>query len=115
MAYDEKLAARVRHALARHSVEEKKMMGGLTFMVNGKMCVGIIKDELMVRLDPTMHEQALERKGCHEMDMMKRKIRGFVLVSPEGLKQKRDFDYWIKTAVDYNKKAQASKKHWRGT
>ena len=110
MAYDEKLAARVRQALTRRPVEEKKMMGGLTFMVNGKMCVGIIKDELMVRLDPAMHEEILERKGCHEMDMMKRKIRGFVLVSPNGLKQQKDFEYWIKLALDFNKRAKASKK-----
>ena len=79
-------------------------------MVNGKMCVGIIRDELMVRLDPATHEKALERKGCHEMDMMKRKIRGFVLVSPDGLKSKRDFDYWITRALDFNKQAKASKK-----
>ena len=72
------------------------------------MCVGIIKDELMVRLDPMMHEQALERKGCHEMDMMKRKIRGFVLVRPDGLK-KKDFDHWITQALDFNKYAKASK------
>ena len=112
MAYNEQLAERIRVALSlsRRKVEEKKMMGGLTFMVNGKMCVGIIKDELMVRLDPVMHEEALERKGCHEMDMMKRKIRGFVVVRPEGLKQQKDFDYWIKTALDFNKQAKASKK-----
>ena len=111
MAYDEDLAQRIRKALARQKrVEEKNMMGGLTFMVNGKMCVGIIKDELMVRLDPTMHEKALEKKGCHEMDMMKRKIRGFVLVSPSGLKQQKDFDYWIGVALDFNKEAKASKK-----
>ena len=111
MAYDEQLAERIRGAFSRvRRVEEKKMMGGLTFMVNGKMCVGIIKDELMVRLDPAAHEKALERKGCHEMGMMKRKIRGFVVVKPEGLKQQKDFAYWIKTALDFNKQAKASKK-----
>ena len=110
MAYDEVLAQRVRKLLPTSKVEEKKMMGGLTFMVNWKMCVGIVKDELMVRLDPVLHEKVLEKKGCHEMDMMKRKIRGFVLVSPEGLTSKRDFDYWIRLALDFNKDAKVSKK-----
>ena len=111
MAYSEQLAERIRKTFTKTPrVEEKKMMGGLTFMVDGKMCVGIIKDELMVRLNPLMHEKALERKGCHEMDMMKRKIRGFVLVSPNGLKQQKDFDYWIGQALDFNKHAKASKK-----
>ena len=111
MAYDENLAQRIRKAFAKiPRVEEKKMMGGLTFMVSGKMCVGIIKDELMVRLDPATHEKALERKGCHEMDMMKRKVRGFVLVGPEGLRQQKDFEYWITVALDFNKQAKASKK-----
>ena len=111
MAYSEELAERIRKTLAKTPrVEEKKMMGGLTFMVNGKMCVGIIKDELMVRLHPLMHEKALERKGCHDVDMMKRKIRGFVLVSPSGLKRQKDFEHWIKVALDFNKHAKASKK-----
>ncbi len=110
MAYDEKLANRLRNVFSKvRRVEEKKMMGGLTFMVNGKMCVGIIKDELMVRLDPAMHEKALEKKGCHEMDMMKRKVRGFLLVSPNGLMQQKDFEYWIEVALNFNKQAKASK------
>lgn len=111
MAYDEKLASRIRVTFVHQKkVEEKKMMGGLTFMVNGKMCVGIIKDELMVRLDPVLHEKVLGRKGCHEMDMMKQTVRGFVMVRPEGLEQKRDFEYWITLALDFNKKAKTSKK-----
>jgi len=111
MAYSEKLANRVRMALVhRKRVEEKKMMGGLTFMVNDKMCVGIAKNDLMVRIDPAVHEMALKRKGCREMDMMKRRIRGFVFVSPKGLETKKDLSYWINLALDFNKKAKASKK-----
>ena len=110
MAYDERLAQRVRDSLPRRSVEEKKMMGGLTFMVNGKMCVGIVNDELMCRIDPDMQEMALEKKGCRVMDFTGRPMKGFVFVSKEGMKTKKDFDYWIKLSLDFNKKAKVSKK-----
>jgi TfoX/Sxy family transcriptional regulator of competence genes len=110
MAYDEKLAEKVRRALTRHRVEEKKMMGGLTFMVNGKMCVGVLKDDLMVRLDSEIYEVALKRKGAREMDIMKRPMPGFVFVGPEGTKAKKNLDYWLKLGLDFNKKAKASKK-----
>ena len=109
MPYDEKLAARVRHALVRQrKVEEKKMMGGLTFMVNGKMCVGILNDDLMARIDPAVHDEALKKKGCREMDFTGRPMKGFVFVGPEGTKT--NLDYWVKLALDFNKKAKASKK-----
>ncbi len=68
MAYNESLAARVRQLLKPKRVQEKKMMGGLTFMVNGKMCVGILKDDLMARIDPNVYEAALERPGCRPME-----------------------------------------------
>lgn len=73
MAYSEKLADRIRKRLAGLSnVEEKKMIGGLTFMYNGKMCVGVMKDELMCRIDPSLHEMEVARKGCRTMDFNKR-------------------------------------------
>jgi len=111
MAYDEKLANRIRELLLnKRSVEEKKMMGGLTFMVNNKMCVGILKDDLMARIDPEVYESALERRGCREMDFTGRPMKGFVFIDPEGTKSKKDLEYWIKLALDYNKRAKASKK-----
>jgi TfoX/Sxy family transcriptional regulator of competence genes len=113
MAYDEKLAQRIRLALPKARVEEKKMMGGLTFMVNGKMCVGILKDDLMVRLDPALHDAALARKGCREMDFTGRPMRGFVFVNSTGTKTKRDLDYWLELGLDFNKKAKLSKKRKR--
>jgi len=68
MAYSEKLANRVRTILDDHpKVEEKKVMGGLFFMVNNKMCVGILQDDLMARIDPADYESALEKRGCREM------------------------------------------------
>ena len=113
MAYNEKLADRIRETLLAHKqelVEEKKMMGGLTFMVNGKMCVGIIKDELMCRLDPALHEMAVEKNGCRTMDFTGRPMKGYVMINDSGMKSKRDFDYWITLALDFNKKAKSSKK-----
>jgi TfoX/Sxy family transcriptional regulator of competence genes len=111
MAYNEALAQRVREALAAQpKVEEKKMMGGLTFMVNGKMCVGILRDDLMARIDPEVYEIALAKKGCREMNFTGKPMKGFVFISPEGTKRKADLDYWIGLALDFNKRAKASKK-----
>jgi TfoX/Sxy family transcriptional regulator of competence genes len=111
MAYNEKLAERIREGLSGvNKVEEKKMMGGLTFMVKGKMCVGILNDDLMARIDPTVHEEALERKGCREMDFTGKPLKGFVFVGPEGTKGKSDLTSWIELALEFNKKAKPSKK-----
>ena len=111
MAYNETLANRVRERLADLPfVEEKEMMGGLTFMVNDKMCVGIIKDELMCRIDPDFHETALEKTGCRTMDFTKRPMRGYVMVDDSGMKSKKDFDEWIDLALEFNKKAKSSKR-----
>ena len=111
MAYNEELAGKVRTALVHQkAVEEKKMMSGLTFMVNGKMCVGILKDELMARIDPDIYEASLQKNGCHEMKFTGKPMKGFVFVSPKGTASKKDLDYWINLALDFNKKAKASKK-----
>jgi TfoX/Sxy family transcriptional regulator of competence genes len=111
MAYSEKLANRVRERLAGlPNMEEKEMMGGLTFMYNDKMCVGIIKDELMCRIDPAVHETAIAKTGCRTMDFTNRPMSGFIMVDEHGMKNKKDFDYWIDLALEFNKKAKASKK-----
>jgi TfoX/Sxy family transcriptional regulator of competence genes len=85
------------------------MMGGLTFMVKGKMCVGIIKDELMVRIAPEMQDAALEREGCRRMEFTGRPLRGFLLVDETGMGTKRKLEVWVNLALDYNKSAKASK------
>ncbi|HEY3404966.1 MAG TPA: TfoX/Sxy family protein [Ohtaekwangia sp.] len=111
MAYNEKLADRVRDQLSsQRKLEEKRMMGGLTFMVNAKMCLGILNDDLMVRLAPEVYEEALDRPGCRAMDFTGRPMKGFVFVDPEGTKGVRQLNYWIGLALDFNKKAKASKK-----
>ena len=111
MAFSEQLADRVRESLADlRGIEEKRMIGGLTFMYRGKMCVGIIKDDLMCRIDPDLHEQAISRKGCRTMDFTGRPMKGYVLVNDTGMQSKQDLRYWINLALDFNKKAKASKK-----
>jgi TfoX/Sxy family transcriptional regulator of competence genes len=111
MAYSEKLANRVRAILVDHpKVEEKKMMGGLTFMVNNKMCVGILKDDLMARIDPSAYKTVLKKNGCREMDFTGRPMKGFVLISPDGTKTKEGLNYWIDLALEYNKTAKSSRK-----
>jgi TfoX/Sxy family transcriptional regulator of competence genes len=110
MAYDENLASRIRESLLDiYQVEEKEMMGGLTFMVKGKMCVGIIKDEMMCRIDPELHETVIEKTGCRTMDFTKRPMKGYVMVDGTGMKTKKEFEYWLGLALTFNKKAKSSK------
>lgn len=115
MAYEEPLAARVRNFFKKRAVafEEKRMMGGLCFLVNGKMCVGVEKDRLMVRIDPALYEQCLGRKGCVPMDFTGRPMRGFVFVNTEGCSSDRDLASWLDLALDFNPRAKSSKKRPR--
>ena len=112
MAYNEKLADRVREIIfiTHKRVEEKAMFGGLCFMVNNKMCVGVEKERLMVRMDPAKTDEVLEIDGCKPMDFTGRVMRGYVFVDLDALNTKRKLEYWIKLALDYNKIAKASTK-----
>ncbi|HOZ86691.1 MAG TPA: TfoX/Sxy family protein [Bacteroidia bacterium] len=111
MAYDQKLADRIRESLVDlPKVEEKLMFGGVCFMVNDKMCIGVLKDEMMCRIDPEAEALALEKPGCRPMDFTRRPMKGYVYVSQDGIKTKKNFDYWIGMCLDFNSKAKASKK-----
>ena len=111
MAFDEYLADRIREALANlPDIEEKRMFGGLCFMVNGKMCVGVMKDEMMCRIDPAMDETILEKTGCRRMAFTGKPMKSMFLISEEGMKKKKDFDYWINLCLEFNPNAKASKK-----
>ncbi|MGB0177336.1 MAG: TfoX/Sxy family protein [Owenweeksia sp.] len=112
MAYDSILGNRISEWFNRKKVpfEEKKMMGGLCFMVDDKMCVGVMKDELMARIDPEVYEDALREEACHEMDFTGRVLKGFILVEPEGIAGEKDLDHWMQMALDFNPKAKSSKK-----
>jgi hypothetical protein len=111
MAYDERLANRIREILVDQPViEEKQMMGGLAFMVNNKMCVGVIKEDMMARIDPDIFEEAIEKHGCRPMDFTGKLMKGWVFISPEGIDNVKDLEYWIDLALDFNKNAKVSKK-----
>jgi TfoX/Sxy family transcriptional regulator of competence genes len=112
MAYDEELAERIRRGFrkARVRFEEKRMMGGICFMVDGKMCVGVEKTRLMARIDPLLYDEALRKKGCVPMDFTGRPLRGFVFVNLDGLATDIELNHWLKLALEFNPNAKASKK-----
>jgi TfoX/Sxy family transcriptional regulator of competence genes len=111
MAYNEKMTNKVRAALAHlPNTEEKKMFRGIAFMVEGKMCISVGDDRMMCRIDPALHDAAIEKNGCRPVEMKGRIYRGYVYISEASMKAKKDFDYWIGMALDFNKKAKASPK-----
>lgn len=110
MAYDEQLAARVRSSFgkARMRFEEKRMMGGLCFLVDGKMCVGVERNRLMARIDPDIYDSALKRKGCVPMDFTGRPMRGFVFVNHEASASDPELESWLNLSLEFNAKAKSS-------
>ena len=99
------LLGRLRDALAGlRRVEEKRMFGGTMFMVNGKMCISARADRLMVRVDPAMHDELVARDGCTTMTMRGREYRGYIRVSESAVRTKKNFDFWVELALDYNKR-----------
>lgn len=112
MALNEKLADRVREiiSLSHKNIEEKKMFGGLCFMVNDKMCVGVETSRLMVRFDPAKTDEVMEKEGCRPMDFTGKVMNGFVFVDVDALHTKKKLEYWINLALEYNKVSKASKK-----
>ncbi|MDX1958529.1 MAG: TfoX/Sxy family protein [Leptospiraceae bacterium] len=112
MAHDEHLALRIKSELNKKKIsfEEKKMMGGLCFMVDDKMCIGIVKDKLMARIDPEIYEKTLKQKGCHEMDFTGKPMKGFVFVDQNVIESSKELSYWVGLCLDFNPKAKRSKK-----
>jgi TfoX/Sxy family transcriptional regulator of competence genes len=112
MSYNTKLADRIREALVHlPDVEEKEMFRGVCFMVNGKMCICVSGDEMLCRIGADAMVTALENSYATQMIMARNKpSRDFVYVSEEGFYNQKDFDHWIKLALDFNPKAKASKK-----
>lgn len=115
MAYDESLEQRVRQFFDAKRVkhEAKRMMGGLCFLVNNKMCVGVEKQRLMARIGPDAYDDALTRPGCRPMDFTGRPMRGFVFVEPAGLNSEKDLAFWLELAFAYNPLAKKSGKKAR--
>jgi TfoX/Sxy family transcriptional regulator of competence genes len=102
MTYDEKLAGRVRRALARRKgLAEKKMFGGISFMVGGNMCCGVVNDDLVVRVGLEDYEKALAEPHARPMDFTGRPLKGFVFVGPDGYRTDKALSTWLKRAVDF--------------
>lgn len=112
MAYDLHLEERIKQVLDKKKIvyTGKNMMGSWCAMVDDKMCVGIVKNELMARIDPAIQETALKKKGCRIMDFTGRPMAGYVFVSPDGIDMEKDLEYWIQLCLDFNPKAKSSKK-----
>lgn len=103
MPYDEELANRIRGTLLGFKkVEEKKMFGFLVFMVNGRMCLGVRGDQMMCRIGPDMMESVMRRDGCAPLRMKRKTSLRMIMVEESGMSTKRDFDFWVNLALEFN-------------
>ena len=102
MAYSENTAARVRQALAAaDGVTERRMFGGLVFMVNGNMCCGVAQDRLMLRVGPEQYAAALAQPYAGVMDFTGRPLRGYVVVPPAGFATAAALQEWVNRALSF--------------
>jgi TfoX/Sxy family transcriptional regulator of competence genes len=111
MAYNEKLAEKIRISLhGLRNVKEKKMFGGIAFMVNDKMCVGVDKDDLILRCEPEQTDELLTKKGARIFNLTGKPMKGWLLIGPEATSGKKNLDYWINVAIGSNKNVTSSRK-----
>lgn len=111
MALDERLAQRIRKLLATHkSVSEKKMFGGICFLINGSMCCGVVQNDLCARIGPLRYEEALKQVHARPMDFTGRPLKGFVFVAPAGLKTSASLKRWLSWAAEFAAAKAAEKK-----
>lgn len=112
MAYDSYLEERMTRIMNARKVDflTKKMMGGLCYMVDDKMCFGIINDQMMARINPEIYSSSLTKEGCSEMNFTGRAMKGFVFVSGAGIDNEDDLEYWVDRCLEYNPLAKSSKK-----
>jgi len=102
MAYDESLAERLRGALAgQPKLVEKKMFGGIAFMVRGNMCCGVVGSDLMARIGPEEFEAMLKRPHAREMDFTGKPLRGFLYVDREGVRTDGQLRRWVEKSLKY--------------
>lgn len=110
MAYNQQLAQRVRIFLLKipgQKVAEKKMFGGLAFIVNGKMCINVSGENLMCRFDPGIENEVMQKKGYLPVIMRGKTYKGYCYVKEPGFKSNPDFEYWISLCLDFNKKVKS--------
>jgi len=112
MGYNESLADRIRSILEERKVKhtDKKMFGGLCFLVDEKMLIGVEKNRLMARIDPEDEPKAMKRKGAKPMDFTGRVMKGYLFIDDTAVDMDKDLEYWVDLCLKYNPKAKASKK-----
>ncbi len=112
MAYDEYLAERIDHILIDKKVEflSKKMMGGLCYMLDGKMLCGIVKTQLMARIGPEGYEEALRLDGVNIMNFTGRSMKGYVFVDVDAIDTDEQLEYWLAKCLIFNPLAKSSKR-----
>jgi TfoX/Sxy family transcriptional regulator of competence genes len=111
MAFDEGLAERIRSALdGEHGVTEKKLFGGVAFLLRGKMFVGIVKNDLMVRVGPAAYEAALKRPFSRPMDFTGKPMAGYVFVAPRGTTEDDVLEAWVRQGLKFVSTALPAKK-----
>jgi TfoX/Sxy family transcriptional regulator of competence genes len=102
MAFDETLAARVRPVIAgRKGFSEKKMFGGMGYLLHGNMCVGVWKEFLILRIGPDAYEDALAQPHVREFDITGRAMKGWVMVEPAGVRRDSELNEWVGQAIDF--------------
>ena len=112
MPFDESLAARIRTALTRKKgIESKKMFGGIGFLLNGNMCVGVWKEFLIVRLGPDQGLNALLEPYVKEMDITGRPMKGYIYVSPFGTKRAKQLRAWLTRGLDFVARLRSDQRH----
>ena len=112
MAYNIQLAERVREHLAQLpglAVEEKKMFGGLAFMVNNKMCINVRGENLMCRFNPALLKEVASKPGFTPMVMKGKEYKGYCYVKPAGFQNENDFEYWVNLCLAFNQQAKQTK------
>jgi TfoX/Sxy family transcriptional regulator of competence genes len=101
MAYNLKLAERIRSELEGIAFVEKKMFGGVGFLVDGNMACGVHKEDLIVRVDSTKHEKLLKRPSAKVFDITGKPMKGWLMVEPEGCKTKKQLSAWVKEGLEF--------------
>lgn len=101
MAYNLKLAERIRAELGRIPIVEKKMFGGIGFLIDGNMACGVYKEDMLVRVDPQKHSQLLKKPHAKPFDITGKPLKGWLMVEPDGCKTKKQLSAWVKEGVEF--------------
>jgi len=102
MAFDEGVAQRVREVLSENkNITEKRMFGGIAFMLSGNMCIGVVRDQLMLRVGPDQYDKLLKIKYVKKMDFTGKAMKGFIYLQPEGFTEDDDLAIWLEKALSF--------------